>query len=211
MFVDRSTDDRIPWNTGLKHQIELGYMEVKYPRADDPPDQPKVIPHLKPISYLADANKLAWMRAFLGWAFKACVTQNADPQAGMSEHTGLVHFITEMYARVGVMGAKPMSECGQGIPVYAGGKEIRTGREGITTSDWGNKLFLTAGMKVADSIFTGASTKNDSDLGDRIESVFNLSFWEGAFDWSWLGLNLANERKADELVVSLEWQCYRES
>ena len=45
------------------------------------------------------------------------------------------------------------------------------------------------------------------------ESSLNLSFWakEGAFDWSWLGLNLVNERKADELVVSLEWQCYREA
>ena len=81
------------------------------------------------------------------------------------------------------------------------------------TSDWGNKLFLTAGKKVADSLFTGASSMSESDLGDRMESAFNLSFWakEGAFDWSWLGLNLENERKADELLVSLEWQCYRES
>ena len=66
---------------------------------------------------------------------------------------------------------------------------------------------------MADSLFTGASSKSESDLGDRVESVFNLSFWakEGAFDWSWLGLDLVNERKADELVISLEWQCYRES
>ena len=103
-------------------------------------------------------------------------TQNVDPQADMSEHSGLIHFLTEMYSRVSVKGAKPMSECGQGIPVYAGGKEIRTGREGLMTSDWGNKLFLTAGKRVADSLFTGASSKSESDLGDRMESDFNLSF-----------------------------------
>ena len=63
-----------------------------------------------------------------------------------------------------------------------------------------------------DSLFTGASSKKDSDLGDRMESAFNLSFWEkdGAFDWSWLGLDLVNERMTDELLVSLEWSCYRE-
>ena len=49
----------------------------------------------------------------------------------------------------------------------------------------GNKLFLAAGQKVADSLFTGASSKSECDLNDRVESVFNLSFWakEGAFDW----------------------------
>ena len=127
----------------------------------------------------------------------------------MSEHTGLVHFLTEMYSRISVKGAKPMSECGQGIPVYAAGQEIRTGREGLMTSDWGNKLFRVAGRKVVDSLFTGASTKSESDLGDRMESAFNLSFWakEGAFDWSWLGLDLVNERLMDELLVSMEWQC----
>ena len=65
--------------------------------------------HMQPISYLSDANKIAWVRAFLGWA----------------------------YSRVSVKGAKPLSEVGQGIPVYAGGQEIRTGREGLMTSDWG--------------------------------------------------------------------------
>ena len=54
------------------------------------------------------------MRAFLGWAYKAVLTQNVDPQASMCEHSGLVHFLTEMYSRVSVKGAKPMSECGQG-------------------------------------------------------------------------------------------------
>ena len=68
MFMDRSTGDRIPWNTGLKRQVELGYLEAKYVRANAMPDSQKVIPHLVPIS---DANKIAWMRAFLGWAYKA--------------------------------------------------------------------------------------------------------------------------------------------
>ena len=114
---------------------------------------------------------------------------------------------------VSVKGAKPLSEVGQGIPVYAAGQEIRTGREGLMTSDWGNQLFIAAGRKIVDSLFTGASTKKDSDLGDRMESAFNLSFWEkeGAFDWSWLGLDLVNERMTEELLVSLEWSCYRES
>ena len=118
-----------------------------------------------------------------------------------------------MYTRISVKGAKPLSEIGQGIPVYAGGQEIRTGREGLMTSDWGNELFVEAGKKIVDSLFTGASSKSNSDLGDRVESAFNLSFWEkeDAFDWSWLGLDLVNERSAEDLLVSLEWQCYRES
>ena len=213
MIVDRSTGDRIPWNTGLKRELEMGNLGTKYVRANALPEDKKVIPHLEPISYLSDANKIAWMRAFLGWAYKAVLTQNVDSQVGMSEHTGLVHFLTEMYSRMSVKGAKPMSECGQGIPVYAARQEIRTGREGLMTSDWGNKLFIVAGRKVVDSLFTGASTKSESDLGDRMESAFNLSFCakEGAFDWSWLGLDLASERSADELLVSMEWQCDKES
>ena len=75
------------------------------------------------------------------------------------------------------------------------------------TSDWGNPLFIAAGRKIVDSLFTGASSRKESDLGDRMESAFNLSFWEkeGAFDWSWLGLDLVNERMTEELLVSLEW------
>ena len=75
------------------------------------------------------------------------------------------------------------------------------------------RLFVEAGKKIVDSLFMGASSKSESDLGDRMESAFNLSFWEkeGAFNWSWLGLDLVNERSAEDLLVSLEWQCYRES
>ena len=216
MIVDRSTGDRIPWNTGVKQEMEKGAYGVKYDRMNAEPESKKVIPHMEPISYLSDANKIAWVRAFLGWAYKAVMIQDVDPQVDMCEHTGLVHFLLEMYARISVKGAKPLSEIGQGIPVYAAGKEIRTGREGLMASDWGNELFVEAGKKIVDSParrFVGASTKSLSDLGDRIECAFNLSFWEkeGAFDWSWLGLDLVNERSAEDLLVSLEWQCYRES
>ena len=41
------------------------------------------------------------------------------------------------------------------------------------TSDWGNELFVEAAKKIVDSLFTGASSKNNSDLGDRVESAFN--------------------------------------
>ena len=213
MITDRSTGDRIPWNTGVKQELERGAYAWAYERENAQPEDKKIILHMQPISYLSDANKIAWIRAFLGWAYKASMIQDVDPQVEMSVHSGLVHFLTEMYSRVSVKGAKPLSEIGQGIPVYAGGQEIRTGREGLMTSDWGNHLFIAAGRKVVDSLFTGASSKKDSDLGDRMESAFNLSFWEkeGAFDWSWLGLDLVNERRTDELLASLEWSCYRES
>ena len=213
MMVDRSTGDRIPWNTGVKQEMEKGALGVRYARANATSEDKKVIPHMEPISYLSDANKIAWIRAFLAWAYKAVMIQDVDPQVDMCEHTGMVHFLTEMYTRIGVKGAKPLSEIGQGIPIYASGQEIRTGREGLMTSDWGNKLFIMAGKKIVDSLFTGASSKSESDLGDRMESAFNLSFWEkeGAFDWSWLGLDLVSERLAEDLLVSLEWQCYKES
>ena len=105
--------------------------------------------------------------------------QDVDPQVDMCEHTGMVHFLQEMCMRTSVKGAKPMSEIGQGIPVCAGGQEIRTGREGLMTSDWGNELFIDAAKKIVESLLTGASSKSSSDLGDRVESAFNLSFGEG--------------------------------
>ena len=58
-----------------------------------------------------------------------------------------------------------------------------------------------------------STSSEDVPVQRRVESAFNLSFWakEGAFDWSWLGLDPVNERLTDELLVSMEWQCYRES
>ena len=105
------------------------------------------------------------------------------------------------YASQGTGTAKPLSECGQGLPVYAAGKEIQTGEEGLSTSD----SFIVAARKVASRLLTTASEKSESDMGDRIESVFNISFWakEGAIDWSWLGFDsLATE--GSKIQVSLE-------
>ena len=145
------------------------------------------VPILYVPTLLSDVNKIAWTRAFLGWAYRCVVTK--DPEREMSPHSDLVHFLLEMYASQGVAAAKPLSECGQGIPVYAAGTEIRTGSEGLMTSDWGNKVFVEAGKKVVSGVFVGCAD-SESDKGDRIESLFNISFWakEGAIDWSWLGL-----------------------
>ena len=61
--------------------------------------------------------------------------------------------------------------------MYAAGKEIRAGDEGICASDWGNKTFVAAAQTKASGLLTTASEKSESDMGDRIESVFNTSFW----------------------------------
>ena len=129
----------------------------------------------------------------------------------MTPHSDFVHFITELYANVSVPVAKPLSECGQGIPVYAAGAEIRTGSDGLMTSDWGNEIFIEAAKKVVPGIFVLAGDSK-SDRGDRIESLFNISFWvkERAIDWSWLGLETpGKEREADALAVAIEWQCFK--
>ena len=71
-------------------------------------------------------------------------------------------------------------------------------------------MTYTERVRVADSLFTGASTPRTSLtwVPSRVSS-----FWakEGALDWSWMRLNLVNERKADELVVSLEMQSHNQS
>ena len=100
---------------------------------------------------LSDVNKIAWMRAFLGWAYRCVKTHS--PEGAMPPHSDLVHFIVELYACVTVAVAKPLSECGQGIPVYAAGTEIRTGSDGLKTSDWGNDIFIEAAKSVSPGIF----------------------------------------------------------
>ena len=79
------------------------------------------------------------------------------------------------------------------------------------TSDWGNQVFVEAGKKVVSGIFVGCKD-NESDKGDRIESLFNISFWakEGAIDWRWLGLDSpGKERTADSLAMAMEWMCFK--
>ena len=52
-----------------------------------------------------------------------------------------------------------------------------------------------------------AGRDSESDKGNRIESLFNISFWakEGAIDWNWLGLETpGKERTTDSLAVAME-------
>ena len=91
------------------------------------------VPILTVPTLLSDVNKIAWMRAFLGWAYRCAGTK--DPQREITPHSDFVHLLLEMYATIGVSIAKPLSECGQGLPVYSAGNELRTGEEGLTTSD----------------------------------------------------------------------------
>ena len=158
------------------------------------------VPVLHVPTLLSDVNKIAWTRAFLGWAYRCVVTK--DPKRAMAPHSHLVHFLLEMYASQGVPVAKLLSECGQGIPVYAAGTEVRTGTEGLMTSDWGNKTFVQAGKKVASGIFVGCGD-NESDKRDRIESLRSNSL-----QMAWTGYT-GKERTADALVVAMEWMCYK--
>ena len=209
-FWEKTWSARIPWNEGLKAQILEGNLGGNFQLDPDNPVRGEGrVPMLDTPSYLSDINKIAWMRAFLGWAYR-CV-RNKSPEGVMTPHSDLVHFITELYANVSVPVAKPLSECGQGIPVYAAGAEIRTGSDGLMTSDWGNEIFIEAAKKVVPGIFALAGDSK-SDRGDRIESLFNISFWvkERAIDWSWLGLDTpGKEREADSLAVAIEWQCFK--
>ena len=78
----------------------------------------------------------------------------------------------------------------------------------------GNKTFISAARQVARGIFVGCKESSDSDKGDRIESLFNISFWakEGAIDWKWLGFDTSEkERSADALALAMEWECFRVS
>ena len=137
-FWEKTWGARIPWNEGLRAQIEEGKLRRQLPIGSRLPCIAKEgrVPMLTVPSLLSDVNKIAWMRAFLGWAYR-CV-KNKSPEGVMPPHTDLVHFITELYSSVSVAVAKPLSECGQGIPVYAAGAELRTGSDGLKTSDWGN-------------------------------------------------------------------------
>ena len=209
-FWEKTWGARIPWNEGLRTQILEGNLGATYPLdPDHPVAKEGRVPMLEVPSLLSDVNKIAWMRAFLGWAYR-CV-KNKSPEGVMPPHSDLVHFITELFASLTVAVAKPLSECGQGIPVYAAGAEIRTGSDGLMTSDWGNDIFIEAAKKVAPGLFVNVGDSK-SDRGDRVEALFNISFWvkERAIDWSWLGFDSpGKEREADSLAVAIEWRCFK--
>ena len=174
-FWEKTWGARIPWNEGLRAQIEQGNMGANFPLDPDHPVQKEGrAPVLTVPTLLSDVNKIAWMMAFLGWAYRCVKTHS--PEGAMPPHSDLVHFIVELYASQRVAAAKPLSECGQGIPVYAAGTEIRTGSDGLMTSDWGNDIFIEAAKSVLPGIFVNCGDSK-SDRGDRIESLFNISFW----------------------------------
>ena len=84
-----------------------------------------------------------------------------------------------------------------------------TGSEGLMTSDWGNKVFIDAGKKVVSGIFVGCKD-SESDKGDRIELLFNISLLLGKgrsdrLELAWPG----DARKGDLLAVAMEWQCFK--
>ena len=79
----------------------------------------------------------SWMRAFLGWAYRCTFT--GDPNTPTLPHEGLAQFICELYSRQGYSASKPLSECGQELPVYAAaGRSEQDQREcyfgGVTRS-----------------------------------------------------------------------------
>ena len=70
-FQEKSYGIRIPWNEGLRAEIDKGYVEQHY--YVDPSNPEKgtgKIPVLAVPLLLSDANKIVWMRAYLGWAYK---------------------------------------------------------------------------------------------------------------------------------------------
>ena len=72
-FWEKTWSARIPWNEGLRAQILEGNLGANFPLD---PEHPVVkegrVPMLDTPSYLSDVNKIAWVRAFLGWAYR-CV------------------------------------------------------------------------------------------------------------------------------------------
>ena len=55
----------------LGHQIEQGNMAANYPLDPDHPVRREGrVPVLAVPTLLSDVNKIAWMRAFLGWAYR---------------------------------------------------------------------------------------------------------------------------------------------
>ena len=81
----------------VNDQIEQGHVAANYPLDPNHPVRGEGrVPVLTAPTLLSDANKIAWTRAFLGWAYRCVVTK--DPKRAMTQHSDLVHFLLEMYA-----------------------------------------------------------------------------------------------------------------
>ena len=90
-FWEKTWGARIPWNEGLRAQIEQGNMAANYPLDPNHPVRREGrVPVLAVPTLLSDVNKIAWMRAFLGWAHRCVVTKALERE--MSPHSDLVHF-----------------------------------------------------------------------------------------------------------------------
>ena len=84
-FLEGTWGARIPWNEGLRDQNDQGNMAQAY--HIDPAHPVKGegrVPVLTVPTLLSDANKIAWMRAFLGWAYHCVVTK--DPNRAMTPY-----------------------------------------------------------------------------------------------------------------------------
>ena len=91
-FAEIHSGIRIPWNTGLRQQINEGWLGQNYVvyHEQAPNGDPKV-PVLKVVSLFSDSNKIAWIRAFLGWAYRCTFT--GSPDIPMLQREGLVRFM----------------------------------------------------------------------------------------------------------------------
>ena len=78
-------------------------------------------PSLEEASVFDRPTCMMWFHlpSICRWAEQADVHSDRSRSTAMTPHSDLVHFLLEMYASQGVSAAKPLSECGQGLPVYA--------------------------------------------------------------------------------------------
>ena len=82
-FQEKSWGVQIPWNEGLRAEINKGYMAQTYHVDPKNPERGAGrIPVLTVPTLLSDANKIAWMRAYLGCAYRCVVTK--DPRRAMT-------------------------------------------------------------------------------------------------------------------------------
>ena len=107
-FADTKSRRRIPRNTGLCCQMDMGYHAGSYQYL--PPENAlkavPVIPVLKVTLFFSDSCKIAWMRAFVGWLM------TEDPGRDMTEHDSLIHYIRELFSRQGLERPCPQRWCG---------------------------------------------------------------------------------------------------
>ena len=99
-FWEKTWGARIPWNKGLRAQIEQGNMGANYPLdPDNPVAKEGRVPALAVPTLLSDVNKIALMRAYLGWAYRCVKTHS--PEGATPPHSDLVSCKTAIGMRTG--------------------------------------------------------------------------------------------------------------